>query len=118
MNIDTLQLATEQVLHGSRSSQSQAAAKATAAVAREPAPAPTVENVRAAAKQIESYLKSNGRALEFRVDSDTRQLVVTVRDPETGETIRQIPTEEVLQLARTLSKSADASAPTLVDVSA
>lgn len=78
----------------------------------------TVENVRAAAKQIESYLKSNGRALEFRVDSDTRQLVVTVRDPETGETIRQIPTEEVLQLARTLSKSADASAPTLVDVSA
>jgi flagellar protein FlaG len=116
MNIDTLQLATEQVLGGSRSSQTQTAVKPAAV--REATPAPTVENVRAAAKQIESYLKSNGRALEFRVDSDTRQLVVTVRDPETGETIRQIPTEEVLQLARTLSKTVDASAPTLVDVSA
>lgn len=60
--------------------------------------------VHAAAKQIESYLKSIGRALEFRVDSDTGRTVVTVRNSATGEVVRQIPSEEALELARHLER--------------
>ena len=61
--------------------------------------------VRAAAAQIDSYLKSVGRELEFRVDEDTGMTVVTVRETASGDVIRQIPNEEVLQLARSLKPS-------------
>jgi uncharacterized FlaG/YvyC family protein len=56
--------------------------------------------VRAAAQQIDSYLKSVGREVEFRVDEETGTTVVTVRATATGDVIRQIPNEEVLQMAR------------------
>jgi flagellar protein FlaG len=56
--------------------------------------------VRAAARQIDSYLRSVSREVEFRVDDESGVTVVTVRNTATGEVIRQIPNEEVLQLAR------------------
>jgi flagellar protein FlaG len=59
--------------------------------------------VKAAAAQIDSYLKSVGREVEFRVDEETGTTVVTVRATATGDVIRQIPNEEVLQLARRFS---------------
>jgi flagellar protein FlaG len=64
--------------------------------------------VRAAAKQIDSYLRSVGREVEFRVDDDTGMTVVTVRETATGDVIRQIPNAEVLQLARRFQKSSGA----------
>lgn len=57
---------------------------------------------RAVAEHIRSYLRESGRELDFHVDADTKRMVVTVRDPVSGETIRQIPAEEVLQVARYL----------------
>jgi flagellar protein FlaG len=75
--------------------------------AEQPKPAapvapPTAEAVKAAAAQIDSYLKSTNRELDFRVDSATGQMIVSVRDKETGDLIRQIPGEEVLRMARAL----------------
>jgi len=72
------------------------------------APLPTPEEVSAAAKQIETYLRTSGREFEFRVDEDTHITVVTVRQAATGEIIRQIPNEEVLQLARNLGSGPNA----------
>lgn len=40
--------------------------------------------------------------LRFSVDKDTDRVVVTVLDTNTGDVIRQIPTEEALQVARSL----------------
>ncbi len=65
-----------------------------------PAPQEMNAAVRAAARQIDSYLKSVSREVEFRVDEESGVTVVTVRNTATGEVIRQIPNEEVLQLAR------------------
>jgi uncharacterized FlaG/YvyC family protein len=78
--------------------QAEAATKAQAAA--------TVTTVEAAARQIESYLKSVGRSLEFRVDAETRRTVVTIRDTTSGEVIRQIPGDEMLSLARHLQQAA------------
>jgi len=64
--------------------------------------------VRAAAKQIDSYLRSTGRQLEFRVDDATGRTVVTVRMSATGEVIRQIPNDEVLELARHIDSGSHA----------
>lgn len=79
-------------------------------------PVVTAEKVRAAAEQIDSYLKSIGRNLDIRVDQDTGQTVVTVRDAATGDVIRQIPNEEALQLARSLGASAPS--PVILDQTA
>ena len=73
-------------------------AKAAPEVEAPPAP-PAAETVKAVAARIESYLKSVSRSLEFRVDAESGHTVVSVRDSETGDLIRQIPNEEVLRFA-------------------
>ncbi len=50
-------------------------------------------------KQIESYLSSSRRSLNFRVDEASGEPVITVINPENGEIIRQIPSEEALRMA-------------------
>ncbi len=69
---------------------------------------PYEEAVKVAAEQIESYLRKNGRTLEFRVDDDTGRIVVSVRDAAMGALIRQIPSEEILRLARALGEGSGA----------
>jgi flagellar protein FlaG len=59
---------------------------------------------RAVAQQIEAYLRSNNRSLEFTVDTDTGRTIVSVRDKETGELIRQIPGDEVLRIAQAMKE--------------
>ncbi len=49
--------------------------------------------------QIESYLSSSQRALQFRMDEASGRAVITVTNPATGELIRQIPSDEVLKMA-------------------
>lgn len=72
------------------------AQKPEAAAPKAQAAAPDVQQI---AKRIESYLKSVDRSLEFRVDAASGRTVVSVRDAETGDLIRQIPGEEVLRFA-------------------
>jgi flagellar protein FlaG len=89
------------------------------AVPNVPAPAPVTapdlgeEVMRAVAKQIESYLKANGRDLQFSVDQATGRTVITVRDSSTGEVVRQIPDAEALRIAQALGNQPNA----LIDVS-
>ena len=75
-------------------------------------PKVTVEDlsaaVRAAARQIDSYLKQVGRALEYSIDEATGRTVITVRVTATGEVIRQIPNEEVLEMARHIDAGSSA----------
>lgn len=61
------------------------------------------QSVKAAAEQIETYLRQVNTNLEFRVDEDAGQVVVSVRERATGELIRQIPSEEALRLAERLA---------------
>jgi flagellar protein FlaG len=68
--------------------------------------------MKAVAHQIESYLKANGRDLQFSVDQETGRTVVTVRDSSTGEVIRQIPDVEAIRIAQSLG----AHPGTLLDV--
>lgn len=63
---------------------------------------PTVLEVKQAARQLETFMESMNRYLEFRVDQDSGRTIVTVKDKSTGETVRQIPSEEVLRLAHNL----------------
>ena len=64
------------------------------------------QRVRSAVEQLDAFAKRSARNLEFRMDDTTRQIVVLVRDTETGEVIRQIPSAEALQIAARLAKEA------------
>jgi len=63
---------------------------------------PTREAVAKAAEQIQSFVKEMGRNLDFSVDATTGYNVVRVVNPETNEIIRQLPSEELLKIARSM----------------
>ena len=51
---------------------------------------------------FEQFLQAHNRNLAFSVDSGTERSVVTVTEANSGDVIRQIPSEEVLRLAERL----------------
>ena len=58
-----------------------------------------------AAKQVNDFVKQIGRNLEFSVDESSGRVIITVREPETGKIIRQIPPEELLTIAQLVSEN-------------
>lgn len=63
------------------------------------------ENLQGAVSQINDYVQNLQRNLQFTVDEVTGKDVVTVIDSESKEVIRQIPSEEALELARRLAEN-------------
>lgn len=61
-----------------------------------------VEQVETAVSQISDFVQNFQRDLLFSIDEDSDRLVVKVVDSETQEVIRQIPSEEMLRIARNL----------------
>lgn len=66
------------------------------------APAST-EQVKAAVDTVNAAIESRNVQLKFDIDAATKQIVTRVVDKNTGELIRQIPSEVVLRLARAMS---------------
>ena len=58
-----------------------------------------------AVKQINDFVQDIQRNIEFSVDDDTGRTVIRVYDSSTEELIRQIPNEEVLELAKNLKQN-------------
>ena len=94
--------------------QSSSEAGAIARDARASAPVPaqaklapatqavSPEQLKAAVNSVQEYIKPLNNNLEFSVINDTRQVLVKVVDSETKEVIRQIPSEEMIAIARAL----------------
>jgi flagellar protein FlaG len=73
---------------------------AVAAQKPEAAPAATpAEHV----DSIVSSLQALAGSVEFTVDKAAGKEVITIRDPKTGEVIRQLPSEEALKFARQMA---------------
>jgi flagellar protein FlaG len=64
----------------------------------------TRQAVEAAAQQMQTFVSSMGRNLNFSIDGSTGYHVVRVTNPSTGEVIRQMPSEEVLRLAHSFDQ--------------
>lgn len=60
-----------------------------------------------AVENVESFVQAQARNLAFSVDDDTNRSIVTVRDTDSGDVIRQIPSEEVLALAERIQSLQD-----------
>ena len=57
-----------------------------------------------AATLVESFLQGQNRNLAFSIDENTERSVVTVLDSDSGDVIRQIPSEEILVLAKRIQE--------------
>jgi flagellar protein FlaG len=63
---------------------------------------PTKEAIAKAAEDIQNFVNDMGRNLNFSIDETTGYNVVRVVNPETNELIRQLPSEELLKIARNM----------------
>lgn len=74
---------------------------APAPATRQVSAAPVVEvpKIESVTRQIDSFLRSINRSVQFRVDQASGEMVVSICDAETGEIIRQVPGEEALRIA-------------------
>lgn len=59
-------------------------------------------NVDGALSKLKSKFQEDHRNLDFSIDDSTGEVVVKVLDGESGKLIRQMPSEEVLKLAKQL----------------
>lgn len=64
----------------------------------------TADELGEAVENINQFVNSQGRTLNFSVDEESGKPVVKVIDFETKEVIRQIPSEEVLTMAKAIKK--------------
>lgn len=94
---------------GSPAPPSSSAAPSHAANPREsadpPPPSPlSHEALEAVVQEIRDALKPVARSLQFSIDESLGKTVVRVLDGATKEVIRQIPSEEALEIAKALDK--------------
>jgi flagellar protein FlaG len=89
--------------HDGGASRPALAAAQTGAV-QQASPAASSERVKQAIEDINRALQEQGRGLRFEVDPETRHAVVKVVDTETQQVIRQMPTEDALDISRALDR--------------
>mgnify|MGYP003959101691 FL=1 len=77
-------------------------AEATEKPKVERAEAPSVQEVRQAAEDVARYVDSVSRSLQISVDGELDKPIVTVLDSTTEQVVRQIPSEEIVAIAKFL----------------
>jgi flagellar protein FlaG len=77
---------------------------APSAPAAQPQPKPTADEVEQAVASANRNIQAFTQALEFEVDHDTETVVVRLIDTADGSVLRQVPSEEMLAIARALSR--------------
>lgn len=63
------------------------------------------DKLKNAVQEIEKFVQSIKRNLEFSIDETSGKVVVKVIASATGEVVRQIPSEEALKLADSLNSA-------------
>jgi flagellar protein FlaG len=66
--------------------------------------APSKQEIDQALEHMRAAVPPMARNLQFSLDSDTGETIVKVVDSSTNEVIRQIPSKELLALAKTLDE--------------
>ena len=67
---------------------------------REPKP----EEVKQAVKDIQEFVSTVTTDLRFTVDKETGRTIVSVVDSKTKQIVRQIPSEEIMKIARNIDR--------------
>ncbi|MDP1871794.1 MAG: flagellar protein FlaG [Gallionella sp.] len=76
----------------------------TASTVQTPVQQPSQEQLKSAVNSINHVMLQSNQSLEFSIDSSTKIPVMRMKDSNTGETIRQYPTEQALAIARSIDQ--------------
>jgi len=63
------------------------------------------EPLETAVSEMNELIRTADREISFNLDDDSGRVVVHVTDRDTGKMIRQIPSDEALKLAESLSEA-------------
>lgn len=74
---------------------------------RQASAVPTMEQLAEAVKNINKALESHSQGVEFALEPDHETMVVKVVDQDTRKVLRQIPSEEALEIAKALDAAMD-----------
>ena len=86
-------------------SPAQAVVQPTGAGAgNDAASAPAPADLSKAVEQIQGYLRDSGKNLSVSFDDSADRYVTKVVSSDTGEVVRTIPSEEVLEVARAINE--------------
>lgn len=97
-------VAAPRVAQAARPAEAPRDAAATGTAARPEREAPKREELAAAAQKIQHFVEQRTAELQFSVDESSGMQVVRVLDRTTKEVIRQIPSQEALEIAQALEK--------------
>jgi len=65
----------------------------------------SLDEARKLVEEGNKILDNVQRNLQFKVDDSTKRVVMSIVDKQTGETIRQVPSEDILALAKRMQES-------------
>jgi flagellar protein FlaG len=86
------------------SDATRSAKPAGAATAVPAAPAPTRGEVEQAVSSANEQMHSIAPSLQFEIDADTQQVVIRLVDRQDQRVLRQVPSAEMLAIARALER--------------
>jgi len=102
-NVSKLVPAT--VVKSNRQSEEPASLKSDAVTEPKVEVAPVSANsLKSAAVAGNSILQTVNRNLEFQVDDSTKKVVVKIVDNQSGETVRQIPSEDMMTFIKKMQE--------------
>lgn len=104
--VQTLRVATDIPVRGEQTSTPVGDPSPVKLVesAKTASPQPTAAQLKDVLDGINKSLKQSSINLQFNVDTDTKRPVIKLVDGETGETIRQFPTEDALAISRAIDR--------------
>lgn len=82
----------------------EGAPKVVEAAVQAPPQQPSAQQIKNAVSNINQAMQKANMNMELSIDSSTKKPVVKMMDAETGELIRQFPSEEVLAIASSIDQ--------------
>lgn len=105
MIIQTTNLPATQAIQPDMRAHGVAASRPVAApAAPSTPPVPSTADLQEAVATLNQAMQQSNRAIEFSVDSDSQRTVVRMVDTDTGELIRQFPSEATLAISRGIAE--------------
>ncbi|MBB3225124.1 flagellar protein FlaG [Pseudoduganella umbonata] len=94
----------------SRAPAAAATTATTATATDETPPAATIPGTDGSTDALDDAVSKlnasvHAQSLEFSIDEDSKRTIVKVIDSETKEVVRQLPTKEALEIAKSLDKA-------------
>jgi flagellar protein FlaG len=66
------------------------------------------KDIQQAVEDLRNFVQGLDRDLSFRIDESIDRSIITVRDANTNQLVRQIPAEEIVEIAREIRQDLDA----------